>query len=171
MARPLIVPPHLTQDELERRYRRADDPAARSRWQIVWLRAGGASTAAVARGTGYSTNWIREVARRYREEGPAALGDRRHGNPGAPPLLDAAQQARLREALAGPSPDGGLWTCRSVAAWIGEAIGRPVDPARGWAWMRRLGFTPQRPRPREARADAEAQAAFKKGGSPPRSPR
>ena len=37
--------------------------------------------------------------------------------------------------------------------------------------MRRLGFTPQRPRPRETRADPEAQAAFKKGGSPPRWPR
>ena len=34
--------------------------------------------------------------------------------------------------------------------------------------MRRLGFTPQRPRPRETRADPAAQAAFKKGGSPPK---
>jgi transposase len=33
---------------------------------------------------------------------------------------------------------------------------------RGWEWMRRLGFTPPWPRPRETRADPEAQAAFKK---------
>jgi transposase len=169
--RRLHIPPHLTLDELEQRYRRATDAVARSQWQMVWLLSGGMPTAEVARVTGYSVNWVREIARRYREEGPAGIGDRRHTNPGAAPLLDADQQARLRAALAGPAPDGGIWTCRSVAAWIGAVIGRPVDPARGWEWMRRLGFTPQRPRPRETRADPEAQAAFKKGGSPRPSPR
>jgi transposase len=171
MARRLSVPPHLTLDELAQRYRRADDPVARSHWQIVWLLSGGTPTAEVARVTRYSVNWVREIARRYREEGPAGIGDRRHGNPGAMPLLATSQQEQLRLALGGPAPDGGLWTGRHVARWIGETIGRPVDPARGWEWMRRLGFTPQRPRPRETRADPVAQAAFKKGGSPPRSPR
>ena len=38
---------------------------------------------------------VQEVARRYRA-GPAAIGDRRHGNPGAAPLLDAAQQALVQ---------------------------------------------------------------------------
>lgn len=168
--RRLVIPPHLDVDELEQRYRRAKDPVARSQWQIVWLLARGDPTAAVAESTGYSANWIREVARRYRADGPAGIGDRRRGNPGAAPLLDAAQQEELREALGGPAPGGGIWTCRGVAAWIAAAIGRPVDPARGWEWMRRLGFTPQRPRPRETRADPEAQAAFKKGGSSRPSP-
>ncbi|MGH2354718.1 MAG: winged helix-turn-helix domain-containing protein [Chloroflexota bacterium] len=170
MSQSLHIPAHVALDELEQRYRRADDPVARSQWQIVWLLAGGASTAAVAQSTGYSMNWIREIARRYREDGSAGIGDRRHTNPGAAPLLATAQQAALRAALAGPAPDGGIWTCRSVAAWMSEAVGRPVSPQRGWEWMRRLGFTPQRPRPRETRADPDAQAAFKKGGSPPKSP-
>jgi transposase len=169
--RRLTIPPHLALDELERRYRRATDPVARSQWQMVWLLSGDTPTAEVARVTGYSVPWVREIARRYREDGPAGIGDRRHGNPGAPPLLDAGQQAALRAALGGPGPDGGIWTCRQVAAWIAAAIGRPVDVARGWEWMRRLGFTPQRPRPRATRADPEAQAAFKKGGSPRPSPR
>jgi transposase len=169
MARPLLIPPHLTLDELEQRYRRSGDPVARSQWQIVWLLAGGASTTAVARSTGYSVNWVREIARRYREDGPAGIGDRRHGNPGAAPLLAATQQEALRRALGGPTPDGGLWTGRSVAAWMSAALGRPVSPQRGWEWLRRLGYTPQRPRPRETRADPAAQEAFKKGGSLPRS--
>jgi len=171
MARPLILPPHLTLAELAQRYRRSNDAVARSHWQILWLLVGGASTAEVARVTSYSVNWVREIARRYREEGPAGIGDRRHGNPGAAPLLDATQQEPLRLALGGPAPDGGLWTGRHVARWIGGVIGRPVDPARGWEWMRRLGFTPQRPRPRETRVDPVAQEAFKKGGSPPSLPR
>ncbi len=110
---------------------------------------------------------MREIARRYREDGPAGIGDRRHGNPGAAPLLDAVRQAQLREALAGPAPDGGIWSCRGVAAWMSDLLGRPVSAQRGWEWMRRLGFTPQRPRPRETRADPAAQAAFTKGGLPP----
>ena len=168
--RRLHVPPHLALDELEQRYRRATDAVARGQWRMVWLLSGGTPTAEVARVTGYSVNWVREIARRYREEGPGGVGDRRHGNPGAPPLLDASRQAALRAALGGPAPDGGIWTCRHVAAWIATAIGRPVDVARGWEWMRRLGFTPQRPRRRETRADPAAQDAFKQGGSPRPSP-
>jgi len=169
MARPLSVPAYLPLDELGRRYRGARDPVLRSHLQIVWLLARGEPAAAVRRATGYSVDWIRAVAKRYREGGPGALGDRRRGNPGGAPLLDAAGQEALRAALAGPAPGGGSWTCRAVAAWIGERLGRPVGEPRGWEWMRRLGFTPRRPRPREERADPEAQAAFKKGGSRPRS--
>jgi transposase len=170
MARRIAIAPHLTVAELEQRYRQAGDPVARSQWQMLWLLAGGRPTAEVARVTGYSVRWVQEIARRYRA-GPAAIGDRRHGNPGAAPLLDVAQQEQLRQALGGPAPDGGLWTCRQVAAWIGRQIGRPVDPTRGWEWMRRLGFTPQRPRPRETRANPVVQETFKKGGWPPSSPR
>src|SRR5690242_5441411 len=118
MARCITIPPHLSLNELEHRYRRADDPVARSQWQIVWLLGGGMTTAEVARVTSYSINWIRAIAKRYREEGPSGIGDRRHGNPGAAPLLHGEQQERLRAALGGPAPDGGLWTCHKVAAWI-----------------------------------------------------
>jgi transposase len=170
MARRLSIPPHLTLTELEQRYRRASDPVARSHWHILWLLTSGTPTAEVARVTCYSVNWVREIARRYREEGPAGIGDRRHSNPGAAPLLDAGQQEQLRVALSGPAANGDLWTCRSVAAWMSAAVGRPVSEQRGWEWMRRLGFTPQRPRPRETRADPAAQAAFKKGGLPSRLP-
>lgn len=165
MTQKMVIAPHLTITELEARYRGAGDPVARSQWQILWLLAGGMPTAEVARVTGYSVRWIQELARRYRS-GPAAIGDRRHGNPGAPPLLDDAQQAQLGAALAGPAPNGGVWSCRSVAAWMSQTLGRPIREQRGWEWMRRCGFTPQRPRPRETRADPAAQDVFKKGGSP-----
>ena len=116
MARRLSIPAHLTLDELEQRYRRARDPVARSHWQILWLLSSGTPTAEVARVTSYSVNWVREIARRYREDGPAGIGDRRHGNPGAAPLLEPPQQEALRAALGGPAPGGDLWTGRGVAA-------------------------------------------------------
>ena len=133
----------------------------------MWLLASGQPTAAVAQSTGYAANGIREVARRYREDGPTGLGDRRHPNPGQAPLLDTAQQEQRRQALAGPAPDGGVWTGRWVAHWMSQTWDRPLPLQRGWEWMCRLGCTPQRPRPRETRADPEAQAACKKGGLPP----
>jgi transposase len=161
----MVIAPHLPIEELQQRYRAAEDPVARSQWHILWLLAQGMPTAQVAQVSGYGVRWIQEIARRYRA-GPEAIGDRRHANPGAPPLLDGEQQGQLRAALAGPAPDGGIWTGRWVAVWMSAALGRPISVQRGWEWMRRLGFTPQRPRPRETRADAQAQDAFKKGGVP-----
>lgn len=167
----LVLPSHLPATELEARYRGARDPVARRHWQISWLLSRGERATAVARVTGYSVNWVREIARRYRRDGPAGVGDRRHQNPGSAALLDAAGKAALATALAGPAPDGGLWTGRQVATWLSTYLGRAISPQRGWEYLRQVGFTPQQPRPTATQADPEAQAAFKKGGSVPPSMR
>jgi transposase len=165
MPRCLTAAPHLPTAELERRYRAARDPVERAHWHIVWLVAAGRPCPQVAAVLGYSVDWVRAVLGRYNRDGPAGLGDRRHANPGAAPLLSPAQQEELRAALAGRPAGGGLWTCRKVADWIGERVGRPVAEARGWEYLRRLGFSPQRPRPRATAADPAAQEAFKRGAS------
>ncbi len=108
MPRRLVLPDHLPRAELERRYRSAHDPVARSHWQILWLLVRGDRTADVADVTGYSTTWVREVAKRYREGGPDALGDRRHGNPGRSDraLLTPALRDALRQSLGVRRPMG-----------------------------------------------------------------
>lgn len=163
------LPPHLPLPELEGRYRAATDPVLRSHYQIIWLLSSGGATAPVARVTGYSEDWGRTLAKRYRQDGPAGLGDRRHGHPGAPALLDGAGQTAVRAALDGPAPEGGLWTGRQVAIWMSAELDRPVRPQRGWEVLRQLGFTPQRPGSTATQADPAAQAACKRGGSKPRS--
>lgn len=165
MPRHAVVVAHLPVPELRRRYRRTADPVERTHWQIVWLVASGRRVPEVAGLVGYTANWVRAIVRRYNADGPAGLADRRRHNRGQPPLLDAALREELRRALDGAAPDGGLWTCGKVAAWMGERLGRPVGEPRGWEAMRALGFTPQRPRPRATAADPAAQAAFKGGGS------
>src|SRR3712207_4005471 len=112
------VADHLGMEELAARYRATRDPVERGRWQMIWLLASGRSLREVAAVMGYSTRWLREVVRRYNADGPEGLGDRRHGNRGAAPLLDAAGQQALEAALAVPPPDGGRWTSAKVAAWI-----------------------------------------------------
>lgn len=168
MPRPLVVAEHLSVEALESHYRQARDPVARSQFQMVWLLAQGQSSAQVAEVTGYCREWVREVLRRYNAGGLEGLGDRRHGNPGKLPMLDDALCEALSEALHGPAPDGGLWDSAKARVWISEQLGRPVGQVQGWRWLRRLGWTPQSPRPHHAKGDVAAQEAFKKT-SPPRS--
>jgi len=160
-GRRLEVAGHLTVVELFERYRGAGDAAAKAHFQVLWLKAQGWRTGEVARCTGFNPDWVRRLVRRYNEHGPDSLGDRRANN-GREPLLSEAQRQELLEALGKPSPYGGLWSSAKVARWIGERLGRKVWPQRGWVYLRDLGMTLQRPRPRHVKADPAAQEAFKK---------
>jgi transposase len=162
MPKRLSIQPYLALHDVKCRYRAAKEPVVRSHWQIIWLLAHGRTSAQVAVSTGYSVKWIRTVAQRYNRNGPSGLGDLRHRNPGQPGLLPAAQRAALATALDRQPPDGGLWTGPKVAAWMAATLGRPVHPQRGWEMLRRLGLRLKVPRPRHAKADPAAQAAFKK---------
>jgi transposase len=154
---------HLSPAELGQRYRAARSPVERSHLQIVWLLSRGRSEREVAQVTGYGRRWMAEIIRRYNGAGPDGLGDRRRGNVGARPLLGAEGEAALRAALAAPPADGGLWTGPKVAAWMGARLGREVWPQRGWDYLRKLGHSPQVPRPRHAKAASpEEQAGYKK---------
>src|SRR5262249_62259170 len=81
----------------------------------------------------------------------------------AEPRLSAAQREELRQALAGPAPDGARrWTARAVAAWMSAKLGRPVRVQRGWDYLQRLKHSQQLPRPRHALADRRHQTPSKK---------
>src|SRR4051812_27978407 len=136
MSAPDLVA-HLSPAELGQRYRAARSPIERSHLQIVWLLSRARGEREVAQVTGYGRRWVAEVVRRYNEEGPDGLGDRRRANAGARPLLGAGDEAALRAALAEPPADGGLWTGPKVAAWmairLGQRCGRrwPSRPPTG----------------------------------------
>src|SRR5215218_3666163 len=68
--------------ELKSRYRKAKDPVLRTRLLLVWQLSQGKRTREVSEATSYNPEWIREVSRRYNEEGFEGFGDRRHRNPG-----------------------------------------------------------------------------------------
>ena len=138
----------------------------RSHHQIVWLLSEGKTTKEVCEVTGYSIGWVRQIARRYNDQGVEGLGDRRHSNPGAKEraLLDEAGEAELLEALQGPPPGGGMWSGPKVARWIAKRNGlEKVHVQRGFEYLRKVRYSPQVPRPENASAaDASEQEAFKK---------
>jgi transposase len=166
MPKRLELSPHASTEELERRYRKAKDPVERSHHQIVWLLSQGRTTEEVCEVTGYSPGWVRRIARRYNERGVEGLGDRRHANPGAREraLLDEEGQAQLREALLGSPPGGGMWSGPKVARWIARRNGlEKVHVQRGFEYLRKVGMSPQLPRPSNAQgADDSQREAFKK---------
>ena len=110
--------------------------------------------------------WVRRIAHRYNERGAEGLGDRRHANLGAREraLLDEEGQAELREALCGPPPGGGMWSGPKVARWIAQRNGlEKVHVQRGFEYLRKVGMSPQVPRPSNAQgAEDSEREAFKK---------
>jgi len=168
MPKRIELSPHATTEELENLYRKAKDPVERSYLQIVWLLSEGTRTEEVSEVTGYSPGWVRKIARRYNEWGVDALGDRRHSNPGAKQraLLDESGEEELLEALQGAPPasvGSGMWSGPKVALWIAQRNGlEKVHVQRGFEYLRKVGMSPQVPRPANARADTSEKEAFKK---------
>jgi transposase len=162
MPKRIQIMPHLSLEELEQRYRQASDGVERSHYQIIWLLAQGRRSEEVAELTGYSRAWIYELVSSYNRLGPEALGDKRHENPGAVPLLNEFQQAQLWQLIQEQTPDGDLWTGPKVAAWMSELLGHPVHPQRGWEYLRAMEMRRRRPRPSHVEADPQEQEAWKK---------
>lgn len=161
-----ILIEHLSATGVYTAYRKEGETVRRSHLQVIWRLLEGDRPAEVSRATGFSARWIGKLSGRWNDHGLDGLGDRRRGNKGARPLLDAAGLAALAEALEQPPEDDGLWSGRQVAAWMSGYLGRAVSPKRGLDYLHRLGFSLQRPRPRHTgAAGPEEEAAFKKNSA------
>jgi len=165
MSRVLRVHPHLPTRELSARYKRCKDVEERERLHCVLLKLKGVSTKDIAAIFLKREDWVRRTVRRYNADGPEAMRDGRRTN-GSPRLLSDEDMEALDAALQGPALGGGLWSGPKVAAWISDQTGVECTNKTGWSYLKRLGYSIQRPRPKHPDADEKAQEAFKKGGLP-----
>jgi transposase len=157
---------HLSVEELEARYRAAQDVTEARHFQAIWLLAQGRTVLEVSEVLAFVPRWVTQLAARHNAAGPEALGDRRRRNGRAASLPTEAVLAALAERVRTPPEDGGLWSGPKVAAWMARRLGLArVHPQRGWEALRRIGWSPQAPRPRHARAATPEQRAAFKGGS------
>ena len=158
--RPSALVPHCTSKELEQAYRQAERPVERSRWHVLWLKSKGKTILELMDVTGFSRPTISTLIRRYNAEGVDAVLDRRQFN-GSAPALNEAQQETTFLALRDTLPESGLWTSAKVRSYIQEAFSIEVTDVCAWGYLRRLGFSVQMPRPKNAKAATpEEQGAF-----------
>src|SRR3954447_579707 len=129
MSGKIFVAPHHSTEELERRYKAANDGIERGHLHIIWLLSQGRWAKFVAEVTGYTPTST--ILWRYNDHGLAGLGDGRLDNPGAAPLLDEVHRwrscatwsaSRRPTAGCGPgarwragSPGGSVARCRRSA--------------------------------------------------------
>ena len=157
--RRLPVVPHLSPKQITNKYRACRDSEEKIRWQVIRLytRPGEVrSSTQIAEMVGLSDVWVRALLKRWNNDGPAGLHDGRRGN-GKKPLLNGVRRAALTAALHGTAPDGGLWTGPKVARYVQDRWGITVNPATGWKWLKRLGFSLQVPRPSHPHSATPAQ--------------
>ena len=144
------------------RFLNCDRGDEKLRWQAVMLKLEGRRSVDIADICKRRVDWVRRTVRKYNAEGPAAMKDRRGGPFSF--VLDEEGREKLRDVLENESPPGGgIWTGKRVARWISDYSGIEVTAQTGLNYLKVLGFSLQRPRPRHPQADAEAQDAFKKG--------
>lgn len=148
---------------LRLRYLRARDPRVRTRLHLLWrVRAGDRlKEAAVHVGVGERTaqQWIAQ----YRATGLRGLAaPRRHAGGRRSPLSEA-QWEQLRAHLR----EGTTRTSAQLTHWVQQTFGVSYRPKSLRFALHRQRIRLKVPRPRHAKSDPAAQAAWKKGGSRP----
>jgi len=132
----------------------------RRRWLAVQRVGEGYTTQEVADFLGVDASSVRRWLAALGQQGPAGLAAR--PVPGRPPKLTATQEKIVRRWLADSPTEHGfateLWTAPRLAQLIQQEWGIALHPRYLCAWLRRRGFTPQKPR-RVARERDEAAIA------------
>ena len=128
----------------------------------------GYSIAEVADFLGVDPRSVRRWVAAFRRHGAAGLAA--HPVPGRPPKLTPAQEKIVGRWLTDdPTKHGyatALWTGPRLAALIEQEFGIRFHPDYLAAWLRRRGYTPQRPRRVHRERDDEAIAAWLAGDWP-----
>src|SRR5689334_3165520 len=150
--------------ELRREAARCRDAKAARRMLALALVLEGRSREEAARHAGMDRQTLRDWVHRYNVEGLAGLRDRPRS--GRKPRLTPEQGAELAAAVErGPDPDrDGVvrWRRVDLQALIEARFAVRLHERSVGKVLRRLGFSRVSVRPRHPKADAAAQAAFKK---------
>jgi transposase len=132
------------------------------RKQIIRLREKGFSNRAVAQGVGISESHASTIWQRYKKKGSAAikLGNRGRRT-GEQRTLSSAQEKEIQKALVDKTPDQlklafALWTRDAVKLLIQQRYGIEMPIRTVGEYLKRWGFTPQKPIKRAYEQSSEA---------------
>jgi transposase len=144
-------------------YRAARDPRVRTRLHLLWRVRAGETVVAAAAQVGVPVRTAHHWLARYRAAGRGALCDTPRPRGGARSRLTDAQWDAVRAHLRA----GTTRTAAQLAAWIAATFQVQYHLAWLRVALRRRRLRLKVPRPISDKADRAAQAAWKKGGSPP----
>lgn len=120
----------------------------------------------LARVAGVPVSTVKDWLARAQREGIGSLTEQRRGRPtGACRKLTMAQEVWLREQIVGDTPPQmtlplALWTRRAIKALIQTQFGLEVQERLIGNYLKRWGFTPQRPIKRALEQRPEAVARW-----------
>ena len=147
-------------DTLFRLYKEEQDPELRPRWHTLWLLQQGYSVAEVVTVLGVHERSVRRWIAWYRVGGVGEVRrHRRGGRQGQKPKLTPAQQ----EALKARAAEGHFRTIHDAVQWVRESFGVEYTYWGMRSLFVRLKIKKKVPRPIAAKAEPEAQTAWKKG--------
>lgn len=153
--------------------RKSKDTRAARRLLALAAVYDGASRSEAAKAGGMDRQSLRDWVIAFNARGAEGLHDAKRC--GAPPKLNAASQAKLKEpklkeiVIAGPDlEDDGVvrWRCCDLQAVIARDFEVQVSEATVGRLLHRLGFAHVSARPRHPGQKVEAIAAFKKTSKP-----
>ncbi len=128
-------------------------PEARQerRRQVIKLRRAGWTYEAIAADLGLSRTGVFDICKRFDEGGAKALADKPCGRPvGVLRALSEEQEREIRRLVIDHTPDQlkmdfALWTRQAVLLLIERRCGVRLTPQGVGLYLRRWGFTPQKP--------------------------
>ena len=121
------------------------------RRRAVQMRKAGTSVRETARQCELSTHTVVEAHKAYRRAGWSAVDIHRRGRPvGTGRLLTAEQENRIQRLIQDRTPDQlklayALWTRQAVSELIAALYGVRLTVRNTGKYLKRWGFTPQRP--------------------------
>lgn len=157
---------HHSLDELFQLAKRETRAARLRRLQVVILAKQGRTTPQIVDATGVSRRAVQEWVQRYNADGLEGLADRRRG--GNHRHLSADQEAQVCQHLdrTAADPHDGVRRGEDLRRWMETQFGVLYSLTGTYDLLHRLGYSCLMPRPRHAKADPQAQAAFKKTPRP-----
>ncbi|WP_199303328.1 IS630 family transposase, partial [Oscillatoria sp. FACHB-1406] len=166
MPKKAYIAPHFSSDELKSKYLKNQDPVESRRWHLLWKVSQGWTVKNAALAVGINYNYGKEILKKYNELGEEGVKNLKNKTlrvrGGKKPLLTDQQLEKLAKELESRPADGGVWTGPKVARWIAqENCVEKVWEQRGWDYLKKLGYSCQRPRPKHKKGDVIEQKEFR----------
>lgn len=166
----LIIGDQATVARLAERLKLANSHSQYQRIQCVLIRATlGSSAAQIAQLLGWSTATVHVLHSRWAKEGDAIFDLRARGGRHRQ-HLDPQQEQELLAPFVERAQAGGMLTVAEIQLAYQEQVGKAVAASTIYRLLDRHGWRKVVPRPQHPKADATAQAVFKKT-APPGTPR